>query len=431
MTIEEAAARLRARKVSAVELAKESLSRVREQQPLFNAFITITEEVALEQARRADDELARGIDRGVLHGIPYALKDLFETRGIRTTAGSKIFADYVPETDCAVYRRLREAGAVLVGKTGMHELAYGITNDNPHYGPVRNPRDPSRISGGSSGGSAAAVASDMVFFSMGTDTGGSIRIPAAFCGCVGLKPTYGRVNRTGVIPLSSSMDHVGPFTRTVGDAELVMQAISDFVPDRDRPINGWRIGVPSNFFQDTLSLAVANAFEQALAHASKLGAHLVPVALPDPEAVNTVARIILLSEAAAFLEPWLSRREEFGVDVLALLEQGRLVSATDYVNAQRLRSLYKCQWRSVCENTDVVFTPTVAIEPPLLGRADADARVATTRLVRPFNALGLPAVSIPLKTNGLPSGLQIVGKMSAEAEVLAVASAMEAYARHS
>ena len=425
MTIEEAGARLRARSVSAVELAKESLSRISEQQPLLNAFITVTEELALEQARRADEELARGIDRGPLHGIPYALKDLFETRGIRTTAGSKIFADYLPEADCAVYRKLREAGAVLMGKTGMHELAYGITNDNPHYGPVRNPRDPSRISGGSSGGSAAAVAGDMVFFAMGTDTGGSIRIPAAFCGCVGLKPGFGRVDRTGVLPLSSSMDHVGPFTHSVRDAEIVMQAIADFVPDRGGTITGRRIGVPENFFRDGLSPAVATAFEHALEHAAELGARLVPVALPDPEALNTVARTILLCEASAFLEPYLNRRTEFGADVLALLEQGRLISATDYVNAQRLKLLYQNRWKSVWKHTDVVFTPTVAFEPPLIDQVNPGVRVAATRLVRPFNALGLPVVSIPLMTNSFPVGLQIVGKLSAEAEILAMAAAME------
>ena len=429
MTIEETAAKLRSRKVSAVELAKESLSRIREQQPRLNAFITITEEVALEQARRADDELGRGIDRGPLHGIPYALKDLFETRGIRTTAGSKIFADYVPETDCAVYRKLSQAGAVLMGKTGMHELAYGITNENSHYGAVRNPRDPSRISGGSSGGSAAAVAGDMVFFAMGTDTGGSIRIPAAFCGCVGLKPTFARVDRTGVIPLSSSMDHVGPFTRTVRDAELVMQAISDYVPDRGRSITGCRIGVPANMFQDRLSPTVSTAFERALGQAAKLGAQFVPVTLPDPEALNTIARIILLSEASAFLEPWLTRRAEFGVDVLALLEQGRLVSATDYVNAQRLRRLYKNRWRSVWKHADVVFTPTVSFEPPPIGQVDAEVRLSATRLVRPFNALGLPAVSIPLNTNSFPVGLQIVGRRLGESGILDVAEALEAWSQ--
>lgn len=417
MTIEEAAAKLRRREVSAVELARESLEAIRKFEPILNAFITVTGDLALEQARRADDELARGIDRGPLHGIPYALKDLFETSGIRTTAGSKIFADYVPDHDSVVYRKLTEAGAVLIGKTGMHELAYGITNDNPHYGPVRNPRDPARISGGSSGGSAAAVASGSVFFAMGTDTGGSIRIPAAFCGCVGFKPTFGLVDRTGVIPLSSSMDHVGPITRTVRDAELVMEAISDFESTPARP--ACRIGVPANFFTDNLSPAVAAAF-------NRIGARLTRITVPDPVALNTVARIILLSEASAFAEPHLNRRADFGADVLALLDQGRLVPATDYINAQRLRRIYQTQWAQVWEGTDFIISPTVAIEAPLLGQTTVDGedvRLASTRLVRPFNALGWPAISIPISDgSSLPVGLQIVAKPSGDADLLAFAS---------
>lgn len=429
MNIEETAARLRKRETSAVELAQESLGAIQKNEPILNAFITVTEDVALEQARRADEELARGIDRGLLHGIPYALKDLFETRGIRTTAGSKIFADYVPGTDCEVYRKLTAAGAVLMGKTGMHELAYGITNDNPHFGPVRNPHDPARISGGSSGGSAAAVAAGTVFFAMGTDTGGSIRIPAAFCGCVGLKPTFGLVSRAGTIPLSSSMDHIGPLTRTVRDAEIVLQAICDSRPaSATVSMRACRVGVPENFFCERLDPAVADAFEQALKRAAEWGASLVPLALPDPNALVTVARIILLSEASALHEYRLDRRNEFGSDVLALLDQGRLISATDYVNAQRLLGLYRKQWAAVWDEADVVFTPTVAIQAPRIGQqkvaldgVDEDVRLAATRLVRPFNALGWPAISIPLPTGSLPVGLQIVSKPFAEGTVLAVA----------
>ncbi len=286
MTIEQAAAKLRAREVSAVELARESLRRIRELQPVLNAFITVTEDLALEQARTADDELGRGIDRGPLHGIPYALKDLFATRGIRTTAGSKIFADYVPDYDCAAFEKLTEAGAVLMGKTGMHELAYGITNDNPHFGPVRNPHDPARISGGSSGGSGAAVAADMVFFAMGTDTGGSIRIPAAYCGCVGLKPTFGRVSRYGVLPLAFSLDHVGPLARTVRDTALVMNAIAgfdqrddsssrrpvpDYLPAESYSLAGRRIGIPDNFFRERLAPAVEAALLVGIATSRKPG----------------------------------------------------------------------------------------------------------------------------------------------------------------
>src|SRR5580700_1103800 len=267
MTIEQAAGKLRAREVSAVELARESLRKIHAAQPRLNAFITITDEVALEQARRADDDFARGVDRGPLQGIPYALKDLFDTRGIRTTGGAKIFADRVPDRDCAIYEKLRAAGAVLMGKTGLHELAYGVTNNNPHFGAVRNPHDPTRIPGGSSGGSGAAVAAGMVFFAMGSDTGGSIRIPAAFCGTVGLKPTSGRVSRYGVMPLDFSLDHMGPLARSVRDAALTLQAIAGFdarddtssrepvdnyVPAASCSIRGVRIGLPENFYFDRL-----------------------------------------------------------------------------------------------------------------------------------------------------------------------------------
>lgn len=425
MTIDEAATKLRARAVSAVELAQESLQRIREAQPWLNAFITVTEELALEHAHRADEELARGIDRGPLHGIPYALKDNFATRGIPTTCGSKIFADRVPDRDSAVYRNLTEAGAVLMGKTGLHEWAYGITSDNPHFGTVRNPHDPSRIPGGSSGGSGAAVAANLVFFAMGTDTGGSIRVPASYCGCVGFKPVYGRVSRAGVFPLGFSLDHVGPLARTVRDAGLVMNAIAEPPPP---PTPARRIGVPENFFNERLSPPVEAAFDRALRNAEALGYRLVPITVPDPAEINTVGRVILLSEASAVLQPFLDRREDFGADVLSLLDQGRLVSATDYIDAQRLRKLYQKQWAKLWDIVDVVFTPTTPIQAPLIGKAkvaDEDVRLASTRFVRPFNVLGLPALSIPLSTSSLPAGLQIVGQSFDEARLLAIGQSIE------
>jgi aspartyl-tRNA(Asn)/glutamyl-tRNA(Gln) amidotransferase subunit A len=428
VTIDEAGAKLRAREVSAVELARESLRRIREAQPRLNAFITITEDLALEQARRADEELARGVDRGPLHGIPYALKDNFDTRGIRTTYGSKIFADRVPDRDSEVYRRLTEAGAVLMGKTGLHEFAYGITSNNPHFGAVRNPHDPGRIPGGSSGGSGAAVAADLVFFAMGTDTGGSIRVPASFCGCVGFKPAYGRVSRAGVFPLGFSLDHAGPLTRTVHDAVLLMNAIAE-APDPATPVR--RIGIPENFFNERLAPPVATAFDQALETAEALGYRLVPVTVPDPAEINTVGRVILLSEASAVLQPYLDRREDFGTDVLTLVERGRLVSATDYIDAQRLRNLYQKRWANLWDSVDVIFTPTTPIQAPRIGQTEVekeDVRLACTRFVRPFNVLGIPALSIPLKPLSkvdLPSALQIVGPPLGEAGLLTLAESMD------
>ncbi len=438
MTIEHAAASLRARKVSSLELAEESLRAIHQQQSGLNAFITITADLALDQARRADDELARGIDRGPLHGIPYSLKDVFATKGVRTTCGSKIFVGHVPGRDSAVYEKLLEAGAVLMGKNNMHELAYGITSDNPHFGTVRNPRDTEHIPGGSSGGSAAAVASDQVFFSIGTDTGGSIRLPAAYCGCVGLKPTSGRVSRYGIMPLDFSLDHAGPLTRTVRDAALVMNAIAghdrrddtssrqpvpDYVPVADS-LGGRRLGIPENFFRERAAPSVAEAFDNVLKVAEKKGAKLVPVKVPSPAEINIIGRLILLVEATACMEPYLTQRGDFGEDVLMLLDQGKLISGADYVNAQRLRRLYQKQWAKVWEHCEVVLTPSAPIEAPLIGQNTVngeDVRAVSTQFLRPFNVLGLPAVSVPIPASGLPVGLQVVGKPFGEREILGVA----------
>lgn len=422
MTIAEAARKLRARQASSLELTHESLRRIREQQPRLNAFITITEDLALEQALRADDDFARGIDRGPLQGIPYALKDNFATRGIPTTCGSRILADRLPDHDAAVYTKLIAAGAVLTGKTGMHEFAYGITSSNSSFGDIRNPHDPARIPGGSSGGSGAAVTADLVFFAMGTDTGGSIRVPASYCGCVGFKPAYGTLSLDGVFPLGFSLDTVGPLTRSAGDAALVMKALTEFGAPRDS-LQSRRIGVPRNFFNERVAHPVAAAYDDALRHAQRLGCRLVPVTVPDPAELNTVGRVILLSEASAVLQRWLERRSEFGADVLALVEQGRLVPATDYIDAQRLRKVHQSRWASIWEDADVVFTPTTPVQAPLIGQSDVDGedvRLASTRFVRPFNVLGIPALSIPLSTGNLPVGLQLVGPRGSEPELLSL-----------
>lgn len=445
LNIEQAGRKLRAGEVSAVELAQESLRTIHEQQPRLNAFITITGDLALQQARQADAELVQGLDRGPLHGIPYALKDVFSTRGVRTTLGSKIFADHVPDHDSAVFERLTAAGAVLTGKTGMQEFAYGITCNNPHFGAVRNPHDPERIPGGSSGGSGVAVAAGMVFFAMGSDTGGSIRNPAAFCGCVGLKPTSGRVSRYGVMPLDFSLDHMGPLTRTPRDAGLVLNAISgadvrddtssrhplaDYVSGR-ASLAGVRIGLPENFFNERISPEVAAAFDAAVARAEAAGARLVKIRVPDPGAINVISRVILMSEASALMEPYLHRRGDFGADVLALFDQGRLLSATDYVNAQRLRRVYQREWAGLWDDIDCIFTPTAPIVAPKIGETHVDVggvmedvRLASTRFVRSINVLGMPAISIPLPVSGLPVGLQIVGKPFGEAELIGIADAV-------
>ena len=371
MTILESAAALRAKKISSVELIEESLKQIAAHSAL-NAFITVLDVSARKQAAAMDTELASGIDRGPLHGIPFAHKDLVQTKGVRTTAGSKIFADFIPEEDAEVASKLNHAGAVLVGKTGLHELAYGITSNNPHYGAVRNPWDLKRIPGGSSGGSGAAVAAGLVAFATGTDTGGSIRIPASYCGTVGLKPTYERVSRRGVLPLSLTFDHVGPMTRTVRDAAVAFQAMvenpSAYVPPAQVNIRGMRIGLPENFYFERLDLEVAGAVRTAVQTAAALGARIVDVRVPDIAALNVVGRMLQLPEATAVFRRYLDRRSDFGADVLALLDQGRLISGTDYLDAQRLRRIFVAEFAKLWEQVDCLLVPSTPITAPEIGQ---------------------------------------------------------------
>ena len=449
MTIREAAAGLRAHRFSAVELATAAIARIERHNPSLRAFITVTADRALEQARQADREFAMGQDRGPFQGIPVALKDLFLTKGVRTTAGSRVYEDFVPEIDATVVEKLRAAGAVLLGKLNMHELAYGITSANPHFGAVRNPWNPAHSPGGSSGGSGAAVATQMVFMAMGSDTGGSIRIPATFCGTVGLKPTYGRVSRYGVLPLGFSLDHMGPLTRTVRDAALALNAIAghdprdptssrrpvlDYVPDEDCSMRGVRIGLPDSFFFERLDEGVESAVRGAVARAESMGAVVKPVRLPDIQALNAIARVVLLCEAAAVAEPYPQDRSLFGADVLALLDQGRLVPATDYMNAQRLRRKMRREFDQVWKEVDCLITPATPSPAPRvgdttvrLGGRDEDVRLASTRLVRGVNALGYPALSLPcgLSASGLPLGMQIIGAAFEEAPLLRIGAALE------
>lgn len=436
MTIAEAAQALQSRRVSSVELTKQCLDQIAKLNPALNAFITVTGESALARAQDLDRELAGGVDRGPLHGIPIAHKDLMWTKGVRTTSGSKIFADFVPDADAAVVEKLAEAGAVMVGKAGLHELAYGITSDNPHFGAIRNPRNPEHSPGGSSGGSAVAVATGMAFVATGTDTGGSIRVPASFCGVAGLKPTYGLVDRAGVQPLGLSLDHVGPLARTVDDIRIALDAMSDPVRRKPAPasIREIRIGLPENFYFDTVAPDVKAAVLGAAHRAEELGARVIPVQVPDVEALNRAGLVILLSEAAAVHQASLHRRGDFGSDVLALLDQGSLIPAADYVNAQRLRKLLLTEFHSLFRGIDCLLTPTTPITAPRIGQTEItldgvahDTRMLTTRFVRGFNVLGFPALSIPCgsSSEGLPIGLQMIARPFEENLLLMLGEALE------
>jgi aspartyl-tRNA(Asn)/glutamyl-tRNA(Gln) amidotransferase subunit A len=432
------AAALRARKISVHGLVEESLRKIARWNPQLNAFITVTADAARARARQLDEELARGLDRGALHGIPIAHKDLVRTKGVLTTGGSKILAGYVPKRDAVIAAKMDEAGAVLVGKTGLHELAYGATSNNPHFGPVHNPWDLERISGGSSGGSAAAVAAGIVPFATGTDTGGSIRIPASFCGVVGLKPTFGRVSARGVLPLSASMDHIGPITRTVRDAAIALEAMVDdptgYVPPEGADIRGSRIGLPRNFYFERIDVEVGLAVRTAVQTAAAIGARIVEIDVPDMAALNAVARTIQLPEALAVWKGYLGRRGDFGADVLALLEQGREVAAVDYLDAQRQRRRMGAEFAKVWGQVDCIFTPTTPMSAPKIGQmevrvggATEEVRTAATRLTRGMNALGLPALSMPcgFTKSGLPIGLQIIAAARAEDMLFRIAAAIE------
>lgn len=445
MTIRQIAEALRERRVSSLELTRAAIEAARRQN--LNAFITVCEEQALAAAGERDAELARGVDRGPLHGVPIAHKDLFLTRGVRTTAGSRVI-DFIPDHDAAVVERLAAAGAVTIGKTNMHELAYGITSANPHFGPVRNPHDPARVAGGSSGGSGAAVAGGIVPLATGSDTGGSIRIPASFCGVVGLKPTYGRVSRYGGLPLGYSLDHMGPLGASVDDVAIALSAMAGR-DDRDdssaaAPAPDYhseapdlaelRIGLPRNYYLEKLDIETGLAVRRAFQSAAALGARIVEVDVPDIAALNTIGRVLLLAEATTALRPHLHRRADFGADVLALLDQGSLITAVEYLDAQRLRREMVAQFRRLFESIDVLFTPATPTPAPEVGQKDLeiagemqDVRLASTRFVRGINVLGFPALCLPCGYTkaGLPIGLQIVGSPWAEARLLETGRVLE------
>jgi aspartyl-tRNA(Asn)/glutamyl-tRNA(Gln) amidotransferase subunit A len=436
MTILESAAALRAKRISSLELTNDALQKITRENPRLNAFITVTADAARARASAMDAELSHGIDRGPLHGVPFAHKDLVYTKGVRTTGGSKIFKDLVPDHDADIAINLEKAGAVMVGKTNLHEFAYGITSTNPHFGAVRNPWDTDRIPGGSSGGSGAAVAAGILPFATGTDTGGSIRIPASFCGVTGLKPTFGLISKRGVMPLGWTMDHMGPMTKTVRDCAVAFHAMGGSAADlKNTDIRGLRIGLPVNYYFDALDLEVSEAVRKAVQTAAALGARIVDIKVPDIGALNVIGRVLLLAEATSVHhEHVLNRRADIGADVLTLLDQGRLIRASDYVDAQRLRRIYCREFSKLWTQVDCIFTPATPTPAPKIGQMtmkvgaiDEDVRLATTRLMRAINVLGIPALSIPcgFTKAGLPIGLQILGAPRAEDTILRAGAAIE------
>lgn len=420
------------------------LERITAFDPKINAFISVTADLALAQAEQADKELCQGIVRGPLHGIPLAIKDLFETAGIPTTAGASFWREKIPTEDAWVIERLHQAGAIILGKLNMHEIALGVTNDNPHYGSCRNPWDLARSPGGSSGGSAAGLASELMLGALGTDSGGSIRIPASLCGIVGFKPTYGRLSLRGVIPLSWSCDHVGPMARQVSDAALIYQAIAGFDPldptsqpqavgdpiaELERGINGWRIAMLDDQYLERADPEVLQAVKSACLQLADLGATVTPVALPDLRQAARTNGLIVMSEAAALhRQQLLKNPESYGKDVRKRLETGASTSIQDYILARRTQTELRRNLELLFNDFDLLCLPATPVTAPLISGPDAvEQALLLTRFTAPFNLTGLPAIVLPCGFDhaGLPVGLQLVAQPWAENMLLRAAWAYE------
>jgi aspartyl-tRNA(Asn)/glutamyl-tRNA(Gln) amidotransferase subunit A len=437
--------------ISPLQLTKDLLAGIAGPGSRLNCFITVLREPALRQAEESEKRFESGEPLGPLDGIPIALKDLFYVEGVRCTAGSKILAENVASYDSSVVRRLKSAGAVLVCTTNMHEFAAGITGENPHFGPVRNPLDPERISGGSSSGSAAAVAAGLSVSALGTDTGGSVRTPAALCGVVGLKPTYGRISRLGVVPLASSFDTVGTLTSCSWDAAVLLGVLAghdvedlttvpadvpDYAAELAKPFDGLKVGTPRRYFREGLDSGVEDVFARFLDRLAQVGCTIHDLELERLDKVSDCWRTIRFAEATAFHLRWLqSAPEAYGEDVRASLEQGRKIAAVDYVNAQNLRPSLMQEFSASMREVDLLAVPCTAITAPRIGEKLADVagrqvevRSALMNFTLPFNVVGLPAVSLPAGlSRNLPVGVQLVASPFEEAKLLRLAHAIEAF----
>ncbi len=445
LTLEDAAALVRDRRVSPLELTEACLARIESVEPRLNAFVTVTADVARAQAREAGNEIAAGRYRGPLHGIPVAVKDLFATKGIRTTAGSRILADWIPAEDATVVRMLREAGAVLLGKLGLHEFAYGVSSVNPHFGDVHNPWDTTRIPGGSSGGSAVAVVAGEAYAALGSDTGGSIRIPASLCGCVGLKPTFGRASLFGAVPLAWSLDHPGPLARTVRDVAVATAAIAGHDPrdpiSANRPVPDFlagiedgprrlRVGVPTDHVWDECDPAIVRVVRAAIEALARSGAEVREIRWPRAAEYAKASSAVLGVEARAYHEgAFPGRSAEYGPLIRARLASQGDVDAETYARSMKL--LVDARAGAAdrdLDGVDVLAMPTVPSRPWTIEEAKEIPRPSEwTRITRIFDLTGQPAISIPcgLDPDGLPIGLQFAARMWDEAAVLRAARAYE------
>lgn len=464
LTIKELSGLISSRKISCVELIDLTLEKIRWLNPKLNAFITVTEDSARRDAKHADSLIRRGKYLGPLHGIPISVKDLIYIKGVRSTSGSKILSDFVPSYDSTVVKKLKSAGAIVVGTNNTHEFACGITNINPHFGSSKNPWDRTRMSGGSSGGSAVAVSAGMSAAAIGTDTSGSIRVPSSLCGIFGLKPTYGRVSKFGVMPLAPSIDHVGPLARSTWDIAAVLNVITGHdpqdaasaavpAPDYLREISrkmspiakkgrnakdkGFRLAIPRQFFFDIIDPKVMDVFTQFVEEIEACGMSSSKVSMDNTERIVDTWRAFRLGESAATHSEWMStRRHDYGDDVIKMLDKGLEITAVHYINAQKWREEIKQSFLKAVEGCDAMLVPTTIIPAPLLDQDQVEIGGKThevypslSRLTTIFDVTGLPALNIPagFVDGKLPVGVQLVGRPFDESRILKIAYTYEQF----
>jgi aspartyl-tRNA(Asn)/glutamyl-tRNA(Gln) amidotransferase subunit A len=437
--------------VSPLELVESCLTEIERINQKINAFVTVDNREVIKAAKIATKEIKSGNYRGPLHGIPIGVKDIIDTKGIRTTNGSAIFEKHIPQVDATVINRLKKAGAIIIGKTNTHEFAFGVTTNNPHYGSTKNPWNVKLIPGGSSGGSAAATAANLCYGALGSDTGGSIRIPAAFCGTVGLKPTYGRVSLYGVFPLATTFDHVGPITKTVEDAAILLNDIAGF-DERDpntlrdtsqdyasnlqeNSVEGTKVGITQETHSSSLDPEIRNSFNEAVATLEKLGVEINEVKIISNEEIRKAAILILSSEAALEHRNLLEEHgEKYGPDVLERLRTGQEFSLEQYINALRGRQKIIREMELLFDEIDFLITPSVQIKAPrigektvLLDKTEINIINGCTRFTRLANITGYPAIVIPsgYSSDSLPLSIQLMAKKTGDKDLIQIAHAYE------
>ena len=441
---------VQSKEISPVEIIEAHLTRIDATEPVLNSFITLLADQARKSARQAEKDIQAGRYKGPLHGIPVALKDLYNTGGVRTTSGSRIFDTFIPAEDCTVAAKFHQAGAILLGKLNMHQFAYGPTGENPDYGHMHNPWNPDMVTGGSSGGSGSAAAAGQCTITTGSDTGGSIRIPAALCGIVGLKPTYGLVSRYGLSSLSWSLDHPGPMTRTVEDTAITMNVIAghdpkdvasakvdipDYTSALTGDVKGLRIGIVKEYFEAPLDPQVRNAVMDAISLLESMGAKIKEVSYPMFNQSQAISSTVLMAEATAYHRDLLEKDgHQLYEPVRQRLEAGLFISAAEYLRAQQARSIFDQQGRRLLDEVDLLAGPTEPVTAPeilaskvMAGEQEVGVVGALTQYTRPYNINGFPAISVPcgFSDDGMPIGLQLAGRPFDELTVLRAAHAYE------